>query len=101
DKLAASDYKAGEIKEIVWDIEPFLAGVISEDQLMQSATNSVWSLDIQKQQLCEACYYAGMKDLTEGNTLGAISLFHKGTDSVKIQFGHPYFHEYVDAKLEL
>lgn len=100
-KLQNSAYDANKLKEIVFEVEPFLAGVISEDTFLQNATNSFWPPQLQRAQLCEACYYAGMKHLVSGDTNGAIHLFQKGVDAGKLRFDNVYFEEYHDAKAEL
>jgi len=72
----------------------FYAEKISEDSLMKAAENADQQID--KQQKCEAYYYAGMKHLFDGDTTKAKARFE-----ACIATGISYYLEYEWAKSEL
>jgi hypothetical protein len=72
----------------------FYAGKISEDSLMNAAEDADQQID--KEQKCEAYYYAGMKHLFEGDTTKARARFE-----ACIATGISYYLEYEWAEIEL
>jgi tetratricopeptide (TPR) repeat protein len=108
-KLYDSNYKnqnaammaVGASEPTSLEIEQFLSGVLSESELLRTATNSVWSPKLQKRQLCEAYYYAGMKRLIAGNKSGADDFFKKCIGLGPPNYGEEGYDEYSSAEVEL
>lgn len=82
-------------------IEPFLAGALSEGELLQTATNAVFDSKTQRQQLCEAFFYIGMKRLIDGDRAGAIESFHKCLSAGPLKYGESGYDEYNSAEAQL
>jgi HEAT repeat protein len=72
----------------------FLAGQINEDDLLQAATNSNAQTD--REQHCEAYFYAGSKRFFENDQAGAVGFFKKCLGT-----GVTNFLEYRSAEAEL
>jgi hypothetical protein len=81
-------------------IDEFLASMISENELFQSATNPILPQKAQKMRICVA-YYAGMKHLIAGDKIGAENLFEKCVDSGQVNYGEEGYDEYGSAEAEL
>ena len=88
-------------KTTIIEIEPFLAGVVSETEFLQDTTNSVSDPKVQKEQLCEAYYYVGMKHLILGDTNGATSFFQRCINAGPLMFGEEGYDDYNSAEAEL
>lgn len=100
-KLESSGYKPDKLKEIIYEIEPFLANMITERTFLESATNSAWPMYVKDAQLSEACYYVGMRHLLNGDTNGAIKYFQDSVATTRLKYGDVYFQEYLDSEHEL
>jgi tetratricopeptide (TPR) repeat protein len=85
--------KSGEWKTIA---AQFLAGKLTEAQLIEQATTSAKRpTDIPKH-LCEAYYYAAMKCLLAGDTAGAVTRFQKSMGTTEDNS-----YQYLNARTEL
>lgn len=75
-------------------IGEFLLGKISQEELVKAAENSDEKLD--REQKCEAYFYAGTRRLIDGDQEGAATLFRKCLDQ-----GVTEFLEHKSARFEL
>jgi len=86
-------------------IDELLANLISESDFFQSATNSGVNSDVsqmaQKDRLCMAYYYAGMKRLIAEDKRGAMDLFQKCVDVGQVPYIQPGYFEYDSAEMKL
>jgi len=74
----------------------FLAGDVTESNLMAQATETAKRATDVPNQKCEALYYAGVKRLIDGDKAGATGLFEKC-----VATGQDANTEYFSAKAEL
>jgi lipoprotein NlpI len=77
-------------------IGQFLVGTMTEDDFLNVAKTSARNPKQQNVQLCQACYYAGMKHLIAGDKDGANTLLKKCTST-----GEKGVMEYASAVAEL
>lgn len=91
----------GAIEPTSLQVQPFLADIVSESDFIKSATNSLWNLILQKQQLCIAYYYAGIKHLIDGDNKSASVLFQKCLKLTPPDYGETGYFEYKWAGSEL
>ena len=82
-------------------IDELLANLIPESDFFRSATNPTLSQITQKDNLCMAYYYAGMKRLIAGDKSGAIDLFQKCVDAGQVPYIQPGYFEYDSAEMKL
>ena len=99
-KLANASKENGIYTPTVDRIEPFLAGLISDSDLLRGATNYVFEKTERNTQYCQACYYIGMKRLMDGNTNGAMAALNESA-ATQIQFGEVGYEEMQSSKNEL
>lgn len=81
-------------------IQPFLEGALSEDDLLRTATNSVGNSKIQREQLCEAYFYIGMRRLINGDKKGAVESFRECFTIGPLRYGEDNYDEYWSAEAE-
>ncbi len=82
-------------------IDELLANLIPESDFFRSATNPALSQITQKDNLCTAYYYTGMKRLIAGDKSGAIDLFQKCVDVGQVPYIQPGYFEYDSAEMKL
>lgn len=87
---------ATQTNEWQFEIGTYLIGKATESELFTAATNSTPNRFVQQEQLCEACYYAGIQHLLAGQKNEAKNLFEEC-----IQTGEKDFIEYRGAQAEL
>jgi tetratricopeptide (TPR) repeat protein len=91
----------GAIPPTVLEIQPFLADAVSEQELITNASSPHWGSSINREQLCDAYYYAGMKHIMAGDKAGGALLLQKCLDTGRPTYGDEGFDEYGSAEAEL
>jgi len=94
-------FTSGATGPIDIKIQSFLAGVLSENELLRTATNAVESPKIQNARLREVYYYAGMKRLIAGDKNGTADFFQKYIDVGTPNYGEQDYDEYSSVEAEL
>jgi lipoprotein NlpI len=77
-------------------VERFLTDALVEEDVLLFAKIPVTSLRTQKEHLCDANYYIGMKHFLAGDKTGAANCFHAALDSILIGYSN-----YESAATEL
>ena len=74
----------------------FLTGNVPEGEFLNQATATAKRPSGYDGQICESCYYAGMKHLLDGDKEGAADFFQKCLDT-----GATSYSEFSSASVEL
>jgi lipoprotein NlpI len=79
-----------------YKVGKYLDGSLPEETFFEVASNTAPNVPVQKEQLCEANFYAGMVHLTTGDKKTASRLFENS-----LATGEMDFMEYTSAEAEL